>query len=250
MAVAPSGALGVDRPARDSSGPDSLTAGEERAGAGRAKRRAKGRFSKEPRWLYPVVFVAALSPWIYVVAAIASDFFQGTRLLGSNPIKEAEHFTGQMTMRMLLLSLSISPAVKTFRRGWLIKYRRTFGLFAFFYVCTHLSIYAALDVELNWADMVADVSKRLYITLGMAGFVLLIPLAVTSTKGWIRRLGSARWHWLHRAVFGTVVLGMIHYYMAVKKDITDPLLFTALFGFLFAWRILEAALRRKAQRAR
>ena len=203
---------------------------------------------RPPRWLYPVVFVASLAPFVYVVVALASDFFKGTRLLGSNPIKEAEHFCGKMTLRMLLFSLCISPAVKTFRIGWLIRYRRTFGLFAFFYVCTHLMIYAVLDVELNWADLVADVTKRLYITLGMAGFALLIPLAVTSTKGWIRRLGSARWNWLHRAVFGTVVLGVIHYFMAVKKDITQPLVFAILFAFLFGWRIRDAR-RRAAVRA-
>ena len=199
---------------------------------------------RAPRWLYPVVFLVSLSPFVYIATALASDFFRGTRMLGSNPIKEAEHFSGEMTMRMLLLSLCISPAVKTFRAGWLIRYRRTFGLFAFFYVCTHLTIYAVLDVQLNWADLVADVTKRLYITLGMAAFVLLVPLAVTSTKGWIRRLGSARWNWLHRAVFGTVVLGMTHYFMAVKKDITDPLIFAALFALLFGWRIREA--RRRA----
>jgi sulfoxide reductase heme-binding subunit YedZ len=130
--------------------------------------------------------------------------------------------------------------VRLLRQGWLIRYRRTFGLFAFFYACTHLVIYAVLDVELTWSDMIEDVAKRLYITIGMTAFALLVPLAVTSTKGWIRRLGNRRWNALHRLVYATSVLGLVHYWMSVKKDITEPALFGIVFAVLLGWRVWRA----------
>ncbi len=196
---------------------------------------------RPPRWLPALVFALALVPFVYVMAAIGSDFFQGTRYLGSNPIKEAEHFTGKWALRFLALTLAITPAVRLLRQGWLIRYRRTFGLFAFFYACTHLAIYAVLDVELTWSDMVADVAKRLYITIGMTALTLMIPLAVTSTKGWIRRLGNRRWNALHRLVYASAVLGLVHYWMSVKKDITEPALFGLVFATLLGWRVWKSS---------
>jgi methionine sulfoxide reductase heme-binding subunit len=190
-----------------------------------------------PRWLHSAVIIVALLPLAWIIYALASDFFQGTRLLGSNPIKEAEHGTGEMTIRLLFASLAVTPAIKLLKQGWLIRYRRTFGLLAFSYVCAHLLIYFTLDLELVWGDLVADLKKRVYIMFGMAGFLLLLPLAVTSTKGWIRRLGSARWNSLHRAVYAAVVTGIVHYWMAVKRDITAPLIFAVLFALLFGFRI-------------
>ncbi len=204
----------------------------------RHQKRAPG-FSP-PRWLPTLVFVVSLLPFLYAVGAIASDFFQGTRYLGSNPIKEAEHFTGKWALKFLALSLAVTPAVRLLRQGWLIRYRRTFGLFAFFYACTHLTVYAVLDVELSWSDMIEDVAKRLYITIGMTALVLLIPLAVTSTKGWIRRIGNKRWNAVHRLVYVTAVLGLIHYWMSVKKDITEPALFGLAFALLLGWRAWRA----------
>ena len=190
-----------------------------------------------PRWLHSVVVVVAILPFLYVAAAIASDFFQGTRYLGSNPIKEAEHFTGKWALRWLTLSLAVTPAVRLFKAGWLVRYRRTLGLLAFFYACTHLVIYGVLDVELTWSDMIADVAKRLYITIGMTALALMIPLAVTSTKGWIRRLGNRRWTALHRLVYASAVLGLVHYWMSVKKDVTEPAVFGVAFALLLGWRV-------------
>ena len=190
-----------------------------------------------PRWLPWLVLLASVLPFAYVVGAIASDFFEGTRHLGSNPIKAAEHFTGKWALRFLALSLAVTPAVRLLRQGWLIRYRRTFGLLAFFYACTHLVIYAVLDVELLWGDMVEDVAERLYITIGMTALVLLIPLAVTSTKGWIRRMGNKRWNALHRLVYVSSVLGLVHYWMSVKKDITEPAVFGLVFAALLGWRV-------------
>jgi len=183
------------------------------------------------------VWLVALMPLAWVAGAIASDFFEGTRHLGSNPIKEAEHFTGKWALRFLALSLAITPAVKLLQQGWLIRYRRTFGLLAFSYACVHLTVYAVLDVELSWSDMVEDVTDRLYITIGMTAFTLMIPLAVTSTKGWIKRLGNRRWNAIHRAVYGTAVLGLVHYWMSVKRDITEPAVFGIVFAVLLGWRV-------------
>lgn len=193
-----------------------------------------------PQWLKWAVFALSLLPFLYVAGAIASDFFEGTRYLGSNPIKEAEHFTGKWALRFLALSLAITPAVRILRQGWLIRYRRTFGLFAFFYACVHLTVYGALDVAFDWSDMIEDVAKRLYITIGMTALALMIPLAVTSTKGWIRRMGNKRWNALHRLVYVSAVLGLVHYWMSVKKDITEPALFGLVFAILLGWRAWRA----------
>jgi sulfoxide reductase heme-binding subunit YedZ len=204
---------------------------------------------RHPRWLPALVFALSLLPFVFVAGALASDFFTGTRYLGSNPIKEGEHFTGKWTLRFLALSLAITPAVRLLQQGWLIRYRRTFGLFAFFYACTHLVIYAVLDVELTWRDMIEDVAKRLYITIGMTALALMVPLAVTSTKGWIRRLGNRRWNAIHRLVYVSAVLGLVHYWMSVKKDVTEPALFGIVFASLLGWRVWRARARARAKSA-
>ena len=151
-----------------------------------------------PRWLRPVIFVACLIPAAWVIVAIASDFFQGTRLLGSNPIKEAEHFTGRWVLRFLMFALAVTPIRQMLGWNWLQRYRRMLGLFAFAYASLHLSIYFFLDLELAWGDLAADIVKRPYITIGMAAFVMLVPLAVTSTAKMVTRLGGKRWAALHR----------------------------------------------------
>lgn len=205
-----------------------------------------------PRWPRWVIFAASLLPAVWVIAAIASDYFNGTRLLGSNPIKEAEHFTGRWVLRFLMFTLAVTPIRRTFGWNWLQRYRRMLGLFAFFYATLHLSIYFLLDLELVWGDLAADIIKRPYITIGMTAFVLLVPLAVTSTAKMVKRLGGKRWAALHRTIYVIVVLGTIHFWMAVKRDITDPvlfaLIFTVLLGYrLITWRRQRAAAARRAQ---
>ncbi len=118
----------------------------------------------------------------------------------------------------------------------LIRFRRMLGLFAFFYVCLHFSTWIGLDKFFDWSEMWKDVQKRRFITVGFAGFVLLIPLAITSTAGWIRRLGGKRWQLLHRLVYVTAILGVIHYYWLVKSDVTKPLEYAWAVGILLAWR--------------
>jgi sulfoxide reductase heme-binding subunit YedZ len=183
------------------------------------------------------VIAASLYPAAWVAFGLWSDLTQNTRYLGANPVEEMEHYLGEWNIRFLVLTLAVTPVLKTTGWGWLIRYRRIFGLLAFFYISLHLSVYFVLGVELSAGRAIEDVAERLYITLGMAGFLLLVPLALTSTKGWIRRLGNRRWNALHWLVFPAVVLGMTHYFMAVKRDIREPLFYAALFGALFAYRL-------------
>jgi sulfoxide reductase heme-binding subunit YedZ len=202
-----------------------------------------------PRWLRPVLLVVSLVPAVWVAGALASDFFNGTRLLGSNPIKEAEHFTGRWVLRFLTITLAVTPVRQTLGWNWLQRYRRMFGLFAFAYATLHLAIYFFLDLELVWGDLWADIVKRPYITIGMAAFLLLLPLAVTSTAKMVKRLGGKRWARLHRAVYVVVVLGTIHFWMAVKRDITLPLVFALIFALLLGYRVVRWRQRRAVKPA-
>jgi sulfoxide reductase heme-binding subunit YedZ len=202
-----------------------------------SKRRVK--HFKAPVWVRWPVIIVSLLPAAWIGFALWSDLTRNTRHLGANPVEEMEHFMGEWNIRFLVLTLLMSPLIKVTGWGWLIRYRRIFGLLAFFYIFLHLTIYFVFDVELSWSLLVEDVTKRLYITLGMAGFLLLVPLALTSTKGWIKRLGNRRWNALHWLIFPAVVLGMVHYYMAVKRDIREPLFYAIIFGALFWYRIRQ-----------
>lgn len=218
------------------------------------RQKRPARHFRAPAWLRWPVIALSLLPAAWIGFALWSDLTRDTRFLGANPVKEMEHFMGEWNIRFLVLTLAVSPAIRLTGWGWLIRYRRIFGLLAFFYIFLHLTIYFVLDAELSWSLLVEDVSDRLYITLGMAGFLLLVPLAITSTKGWIRRLGSKRWNALHWLIFPAVVLGMIHYYMAVKRDIREPLVYALIFAFLFWFRLRPfgsrgaAVVRRAASR--
>ena len=203
-----------------------------------------------PRWLRPLVFAVSLLPALWVIAAIASDYFNNTRLLGSNPIKEAEHFTGRWVLRFLMFTLAVTPIRQLFGWNWLQKYRRMLGLFAFAYAALHLTIYFVLDLELAWGDLAEDILDRPYITIGMAAFSLLIPLAVTSTARMVKRLGGKRWAALHRLVYVVVVLGTIHFWMAVKRDVTDPVIFGLIFAALLGYRVVKWRQKRATARAR
>jgi methionine sulfoxide reductase heme-binding subunit len=202
-----------------------------------------------PRWLEPLVLAACCAPLVYFAIALWSDLAHGTRLLGSNPITEAEHETGEWTLRFLMFTLGVTPVLRLLRWGWIVRYRRTFGLFAFAYAIVHLSVYAVLDVGLDWSDVMHDVMKHPYITVGVAALLLMVPLALTSTKRMIRRLGGRRWNALHRLVWATVVLGILHFMWGVKKDIEDPLVFASIFAALYAFRVWSW-LAQRARRAR
>lgn len=198
---------------------------------------ATGKRFAPPRWLHAAVVITALLPLAWAVFGLASDLFGDTRYFGSEPIKESEHYTGKWALRFLLITLAVTPALRITRQGWLVRYRRSFGLIAFTYACVHLSIYFGLDIELMWSFLVEDVLDRTYITLGMTALLLLIPLALTSTKASIRRLGNKRWNALHRLIYISAVLACIHFYMAVKRDIREPMLYILILGALLTYRL-------------
>ena len=186
------------------------------------------------------MFALALWPFLFLVwRTVRGD-------LTANPVEFYQHQTGDWTLRFLVFTLSITPLRKILNLPELIRFRRMLGLFAFFYVCLHFLTYLGPDQSFNVAGMWKDVVKRPFITVGFAAFLLLIPLAVTSTAGWIRRLGGKRWQRLHRAVYLSAALGVIHYYWLVKSDIRKPVFYGALVGILLAWRLWVWWSKRKA----
>jgi sulfoxide reductase heme-binding subunit YedZ len=156
--------------------------------------------------------------------------------LGANPIEELEHWAGLSALVVLLGALSVTPVRRL--TGWnvLQKVRRLVGLFAFFYVVVHLSIYVGLDQFFGWSYIVEDVAERPYIMVGFGAFVLLLPLAVTSTRGWIRRLGK-NWRRLHRLVYPAAILGVLHYLWVTKADDRGPFIAAAVLVLLFVLRL-------------
>lgn len=169
------------------------------------------------------------------VAALVWRGFQED--LTADPIAFITHATGDWTLRFLVITLAITPLRKLLHLPQLIRFRRMLGLFAFFYVCLHFTTWIWLDKQFVWSEMWKDVEKRRFITVGFIGFALLVPLAITSTAGWIRRLGGKRWQMLHRLIYVTAVLGVIHYYWLVKSDVRKPLFYGCLVGMLLAWRL-------------
>ena len=162
--------------------------------------------------------------------------------LGANPIRELEVQTGLWTLRCLAVTLAISPVRRV--TGWnvLVSYRRMLGLFTFFYACVHLSMWVGVDWFFAWADMAGEIVKHRYVLIGMLTWLLLLPLAITSTRAWVRRLGK-RWARLHRLVYVAAVTGTIHYLWAVKKDTFFPLVYLAVFGTLLGVRMVAARQR-------
>jgi methionine sulfoxide reductase heme-binding subunit len=185
------------------------------------------------------VFLLCLLPLAY----IAWKFFHDK--LGANPIRELEIETGLWTLRLLAVTLSISPARRAFGWNWIQKYRRMLGLFTFFYATVHLSMWAGVDWFFAWGDMWQEIVKHKYILIGMLTWLIMVPLAITSTRGWVRRLGK-RWTQLHRLVYAAAITGTVHYLWAVKKDTFFPLVYLAVFVLLLAYRLISA--RRKSSR--
>jgi methionine sulfoxide reductase heme-binding subunit len=183
------------------------------------------------RWFKPLVFLACLIP----LARLGWKAYMG--LLGANPIEVITHSTGDWLLRFLLITLAITPLRKLLHLPWLIRYRRMFGLFAFFYGVLHFLTYIWLDKFFDLHEMLADVAKRRFITVGFIGFVLLIPLALTSTSGWIRRLGGNRWSALHRLIYISALAGVIHYYWLVKADVRKPLQYAFVLLLLLGYRL-------------
>jgi len=156
--------------------------------------------------------------------------------LGANPIEVITHSTGKWTLIFLLITLSITPLRKITAQPWLIRFRRMLGLYAFFYGCLHLMTWVWLDKFFDLHEMWADILKRRFITVGMAALILMLPLAITSTKGWIGRLGGKRWSALHKLIYVSASLGVIHFLWLVKADKREPERYGIVLGFLLLWR--------------
>jgi sulfoxide reductase heme-binding subunit YedZ len=184
------------------------------------------------RLLKAAVWIACLTP----VALLVWRGFNND--LGGNPIEKITHETGDWALRLLLVTLAITPLRKTFGRPELIRLRRLLGLFAFFYASLHFLTWLWLDMEFDFGELLADVRKRPFIAAGTVAFLSLLPLAITSTAGWIRRLGGRRWQALHRLIYLSAAAAVVHYYWLVKSDVRLPLLYGAVFVLLMLWRLV------------
>jgi len=187
----------------------------------------------------PIAFLLCLVP----AALLAWNFWGVTHdrpeALGADPIREAEIFTGLWTLRLLAITLAVTPVRELLGLGALAKYRRMLGLFTFFYACIHLSMWVGVDWFFDRRAMGGEIVKHKYILIGMTTFVLMLPLALTSTNASVRRLGGARWARLHRLIYLCAITGTVHYLWAVKKDTLFPLIYLAVFVVLLGFRLLE-----------
>jgi sulfoxide reductase heme-binding subunit YedZ len=179
-----------------------------------------------------LIFAASLVPLLLVVA----DALRGR--LGANPIEAILNRFGYWTLVFVLLALVPTPLQRLSGWTWIAPHRRMIGLFAFFYACLHVATYVGVDQFFDWRAIVADVAKRKFITIGMLAFALLVPLALTSTDGSVRRLGYARWKRLHRLVYAAALCGVVHFTWRVKADLREPLLFAAALAVLLAVRLI------------
>ncbi|HZW50839.1 MAG TPA: protein-methionine-sulfoxide reductase heme-binding subunit MsrQ [Rudaea sp.] len=188
----------------------------------------------------PLVFIACLLP----LAHLVWDAVQGT--LGTDPVAQLEHRSGDWALRLLLATLAITPLRRI--SGWhkAIRFRRMLGLFAFFYVSVHLTIYLAIDLGGFWSQLLGEIIKRPYITVGFAAWLLLIPLALTSTQAMMRRLGR-NWQRLHRLIYPIALLGVLHYFWLVKADHREPAVYLAIWVVLMMLRLPMKQMRARRQ---
>ncbi|MCC6474442.1 MAG: sulfoxide reductase heme-binding subunit YedZ [Burkholderiales bacterium] len=180
-----------------------------------------------------LLFVAALVP----LARLAAGAFLYPEWLGPNPAEYITRSTGDWTLRWLLLTLAVTPARRILGWNWLLRLRRMLGLFAFFYALVHFSSYVSFDHVFEVAEILKDIAKRPFITVGAASLLLLLPLALTSTNAMVRRLGARRWQALHRLVYFIAPLGVLHFWWMVKRDITEPALYALLVAILLGYRL-------------
>jgi sulfoxide reductase heme-binding subunit YedZ len=194
------------------------------------------------RWSKVLVFLLCLAPL----------FRLGWRVwnqdVTANPTEFIQHFTGDWALRLIVATLGVTPLRKLAGVPDLIRFRRMIGLFAFFYACLHLLTYLWLDKLFDVPAMLKDVGRRPFITAGLAAFACLVPLALTSTAGWIRRLGGKRWQRLHSLVYVTAMAAVAHYYWLVKSDIRQPVLYGTLVALLLAWRVVSRVVHNGALR--
>lgn len=182
------------------------------------------------RWrVKPLVFVVSLLPLAWLVWGLFND------ALGANPIETLIRSTGEWTLNFLWITLAITPLRGWTGWSWLLRLRRMLGLFAFFYGVLHFMTYVGVDQFFDWGAILKDLTKRPYATIGFVGLLLMTPLAITSTRGMMRRLGG-RWQRLHRLVYLVALAAMLHYFWQVKADFSEPLLYLAILLLLFGYR--------------
>jgi len=179
----------------------------------------------------PALFLLCLAPALW----LAAGAWRGA--LGVNPIERITLETGQWTLRLLAATLAVTPLRRL--AGWpeLIRFRRMLGLFSFFYACLHALTYVWLDQFFDWSEIARDIVKRPFITAGALSFAAMTPLAATSTRGWIARLGGRRWQRLHRLVYVAAAAGVLHFWWKVKSDIREPALYALVFAVLLLARL-------------
>lgn len=186
-------------------------------------------------FLKSIVFLLALLPLLLLIRGFFTDD------LTANPVEYLLRQTGYWGLVLLFFSLAVTPARRLFRWKKIVSLRRMLGLFSFAYIGLHFLIYLFLDRELYWDEIIPDIVKRPYITIGFSAFLAMIPLAVTSTKGWMKRLGKG-WQKLHRLTYVIAVAGVVHYWWQVKADIRQPALFAVILLILFALRLKRKSL--------
>lgn len=189
-----------------------------------------------------VAFSSCLLPLVRLVWLGATDG------LTANPIEFITRSTGTWTLVLLIVTLSVTPVRRTLNLPWLHRLRRMFGLYAFFYGCLHLVTYLWLDQFFDAASIARDIAKRPFITMGFSAFVLMVPLALTSSNAMVRRLGAVRWQRLHRLAYAVPVAGVIHYWWLVKRDGTQPAIYAGVLALLLGLRVWYGANRRRAGR--
>ena len=192
---------------------------------------------RQPRIVAAKVFLhaAALTPLAILGSQVWEVWQTGNDALGADPVAEIEHRLGLWALRLLMATLAITPLRQLTGRAVLVRFRRMLGLYAFFYACLHFSAYLVLDLRGYWTLIFEEIAKRPYITVGFSAGLLLLPLAVTSTKGWIKRLGR-NWARLHKLVYAAGVLAVLHFWWLVKSDIREPALYAGILALLLGWR--------------
>ena len=189
-----------------------------------------------------IVHLAALTP-LAILSWQTWTVANGSNALGADPVAEIEHRLGIWALRLLMITLAITPLRQL--TGWtvLTRFRRMLGLYAFAYASLHFAAYLGLDLRGYWTQVFDDIAKRPYITVGFLAWLLLVPLAVTSTRGWIRRLGR-NWARLHKAVYLIAVLAVLHFWWVVKSDLREPALYAGIAALLLGWRAWKALQKR------
>ncbi|MDV0437405.1 protein-methionine-sulfoxide reductase heme-binding subunit MsrQ [Xanthomonas sacchari] len=196
-----------------------------------------------------VVHALALAPMAYLGWQFWQVWQTGSDALGADPVAEVEHRTGLWALRLLLLTLAITPLRQLTGQSALLRFRRMLGLYAFFYATVHLGAYLGLDLRGYWTQIFEEIVKRPYITVGFLAWLLLVPLAITSTQGWMRRL-KRNWGKLHKAIYAIGVLAVLHFWWLVKSDIREPLLYAAILAVLLGWRGWRALSARRTTAGR